>query len=113
MQKLIETTKQVIKERDDLPFSVYHSIKEQHLLNVPITKPLLILVLAGNKQLEGTNDIRCPAASFVFLTNTPTITIRNRPSEEEYFALLIKFDYPNFNILKNKNRKSEKTFRER
>ena len=44
MVNLLSTIKDTINEKHALPFSVYSSIKEQHLFNVPIVKPLLIVV---------------------------------------------------------------------
>ncbi len=49
MNHLLNTVKTVINKHQDLPFSVYTSLKEQQLLNVPIIKPLLIIVLSGEK----------------------------------------------------------------
>lgn len=100
MQKLIETIRCVMKERDVLPFSVYCSSKEQRMLNVPVIKPLLIFVLSGHKELGSMGEIICPSGSFVFLSNTPKITMRNIPDDVEYFALLIEFDYSDFDCLK-------------
>ena len=48
MTDLLLTIKQTIDKKTDLPFSVYTSKREQNLLNVPIAKPLLIVVLSGN-----------------------------------------------------------------
>lgn len=105
MQKLIETTRKIIQENETLPFSVYCSSEEQRMLNVPINKPLLIFVLSGRKELGTRNDIVCPSGHFIFLSNTPTIAMRNIPNEVEYFALLIEFDYSDFNCLEHRHRK--------
>lgn len=99
-----------MQEKVDLPFSVYSSAKEQHLLNVPIIKPLLICVLAGNKRLGLQNELICPAGNFFFLSNTPTIAMRNIPDDEEYFALLIEFDYTDFSCLEYQDSRREKYF---
>ena len=82
-----------------LPFSVYTSIKEQKLLNVPIAKPLLIVVLSGDKQLGNHHQLACHSGEFIFLSNSPAINMRNIPKEKEYFALLIEFEYEDFNGL--------------
>ena len=50
MNNLIESIKATNTEDRMLPFAVYSSIKEQHLLNVPIVKPLFIAVLDGEKK---------------------------------------------------------------
>ncbi len=110
MQKLIETTKQIIQQKESLPFSVYSSIKEQHLLNVPVIKPLLIFVLSGSKGLGIENPITCRAGNFVFLSNTPSIVMRNIPDDAEYFALLIEFEYSDFDGLENRTHKTENYF---
>jgi len=79
-----------------LPFSLYTSVQEQHILNAPIEQPLLICVLAGVKRLGRGGEVVCPAGGFVFLPNSPTIDMRNIPVNEEYCALLIGFEYSDF-----------------
>lgn len=44
----------------------------------------------------------CPSGSFVFLSNNPTVDMRNVPDNEEYFAVLIDFDYNDFDQFKFK-----------
>ena len=68
MVNLLSTIKNIIKEKRELPFSVYSSIKEQKLLNVPIVKPLLIIVLNGDKKLGKDNELICHAGDFIFLS---------------------------------------------
>ena len=63
MQDLIHRIKQLHKECDQLPFSLYASVKEQHILNVPIHKPLLIMVLSGRKQIGKEFDIEAGKTS--------------------------------------------------
>lgn len=96
MRKLILSSKQVLQEKQPLPFSIYSSVKEQHILNVPVIKPLLICVLDGCKKLGEKNEINCPAGSFIFLSNSPNVDMRNIPEDTEYFALLIEFDFRDF-----------------
>jgi AraC-like DNA-binding protein len=110
MQQLIDTTKKVICDSEHLPFSVYHSFKEQHMLNVPVIKPLFIAVLSGNKELGAEGELLCPAANFVFLSNTPTISMRNIPSDSEYYALLIEFDYADFDCLEHRTSRENTYF---
>lgn len=86
------------KERE-LPFSIYSSIREQHIFNVPIMKPLLIFVLGGEKHLGKSSQWVCHSGEFVFLSNKTTIDMRNIPSSWEYYALLIEFDYEDFHGL--------------
>lgn len=96
MQNLIDTIKSALSENLALPFSVYSSIKEQHLLNVPVVKPLFIAVLAGEKVLGSAGEITCRAGDFIFLSDSPAINMRNIPLEKEYFALLIEFEAEDF-----------------
>lgn len=110
MQQLIETTKAIVQKKETLPFSVYSSVKEQHILNVPVSKPLLVFMLSGSKRLGEHNQIVCPVGNFGFLSNTPTITMRNIPEDAEYFALLIEFDYADFNCLEYREARVEKYF---
>lgn len=110
MHKLIETARNILQESDSLPFSIYCSSAEQRLFNVPVLKPLLIFILSGRKEL-GVDAINCPAGSFVFLSNTPNIAMRNIPNDEAYFALLIEFDYADFDCLKDRKAGTETFFR--
>ncbi len=100
MEKLIDTVENIISGNKELPFSVYRSIKEQKLLNVPIVKPLLIVVLEGEKYLGKDSDIVCHAGDFIFLSDSPAIDMRNIPKEKSYFALLIEFSPEDFTGLK-------------
>ncbi|MGE7955227.1 helix-turn-helix transcriptional regulator [Pseudomonas sp. NPDC089530] len=100
MQELISRVKAALREGRQLPFSAYMSLKEQRIANAPIVKPLLILVLAGVKQLGKEDEIVCPTGSFLFLSNTPTIDMRNIPGDE-YFAVLIEFEFSDFDQFKS------------
>ncbi len=99
MINLLTTVKSTINEHRDLPFSVYTSIKEQKLLNVPIVKPLLIVVLSGDKELGENEKVTCHAGDFIFLSDSSTVNIRNIPKDQEYFALLIEFEHQDFDGL--------------
>lgn len=96
MRDLQNIIKSTINEKYGLPFSVYTSAKEQKLLNVPIVKPLLIVILHGDKALGKTNELVCHAGDFIFLSDSSTINVRNIPKDKEYFALLVEFDYQDF-----------------
>ncbi|MGI9277566.1 MAG: helix-turn-helix domain-containing protein [Endozoicomonas sp.] len=102
MQNLIETIRSSVTENSILPFSVYTSVKEQNLLNVPVAKPLLISVLDGDKAVGKNGEITCHSGDFIFLSDNPAINMRNIPKEKEYFALLIEFDFQDFDIIKNR-----------
>lgn len=99
MENLLSIIKNTLNENRELPFSVYTSIEEQRLLNVPIAKPLLIVVLHGNKELGKDNELICHSGDFIFLSDSPAINMRNIPKNKEYFAMLIEFDYQDFNDL--------------
>jgi AraC-like DNA-binding protein len=99
MDDLILKAKAMQEAGDALPFSVYASVKEQRIVNVPIIKPLLICVLDGRKKLGGQGEIVCPAGSYVMLSNRPSINMRNIPGDAEYLALLVEFDYDDFSCL--------------
>jgi len=93
MKNLISCIKRNNEANKEQPFSVYSSIYQQNLLNVPIVKPLLIVVLNGEKELGKECELICQAGQFVFLSDGPTINMRNIPENNQYFALLIEFDY--------------------
>jgi AraC-like DNA-binding protein len=96
MNTLINTIKTVNLAGHTLPFSIYSSVKEQKLLNVPVVKPLFIAVLDGDKKLGNQSEIVCRAGNFIFLSDSSTVNMRNIPKEKEYFALLIEFEYEDF-----------------
>jgi len=100
MEDLINTIKNAMNSDKNLPFAVYSSIKEQHILNVAMINPLLIVVLSGTKLLKVEEQVKCEAGDFIFLSDHPSINLRNIPKNEEYFALLIGFDYEDVEGLK-------------
>jgi AraC-like DNA-binding protein len=110
MVTLLSSIQNTLNENSEQPFSVYTSIKEQKLLNVPIAKPLLIVVLNGNKELGVDKKLTCHSGEFVFLSDSPSIDMRNIPKDKEYFALLIEFDYQDFNGLQVNTSKKKDYF---
>ncbi len=104
MENLIRTARRMQETRAALPFSVYSSIREQQIVNVPIIRPMLICVLDGRKML---GEIDCPGGSFVILSNRPRINMRNIPGDTEYLALLVEFDYDDFNSLPPRQARTE------
>lgn len=111
IQMLIDIAKKAVCNNRKLPFSVYCSIKEQHMLNVPVIKPLLIFVLSGSKSLGPEDELICPAGSFVFLSNKPDVAMRNIPGDSEYFALLIEFEYSDFECLEHRSYETNTYFK--
>ncbi|WP_075593307.1 helix-turn-helix transcriptional regulator [Pseudoalteromonas sp. PAB 2.2] len=100
MNELIEIGLNTVKQHHSLPFSVYCANDEQHIVNVPIANPLLVVVLSGCKKLIDTDELNCNAGDFVFMANTPHVAMRNIPQNAGYTALLIEFDYADFACLK-------------
>lgn len=99
MKDLMISARQMSASEKDVPFSIYSSVKEQTLLNVPISKPMLICVLDGSKHLGINREVVCESGEFVFLSNHPQVHLRNIPREAEYFALLIEFELSDFECL--------------
>jgi hypothetical protein len=99
MNDLIAIAKTAINQQQYLPFSIYCSHKEQMISNVPIIKPLLIFILNGEKQLGTSELVTCQSGTFVFLSNSSRIDMRNIPHQEEYFAVLIDFEQEDFTDL--------------
>lgn len=110
MDNIIAVAKKVIRNQSQLPFSVYSSHKEQIITNVPIIKPLLIFILSGAKQLGTCDSVECLSGSFVFLSNSPRIDMRNIPIQEEYFAVLINFEDEDFSELPKSSAQSKMFF---
>ena len=108
MTILFNTLKNTLDENREFPFSVYTSFKEQKLLNDPIPKPLLIVVLNGDKELGKDETSICHAGDFVFLSDSPAINMRNIPQNKDYYALVIEFDYQDFSGLQiNRSNKQD------
>lgn len=108
MRELIQTAKQIANESADLPFSAYSSVMEQRILNVPVVKPLLICVLDGSKAIGEENELSCGAGNFIFLSNSPNTSMRNIPDIGEYFALLVEFEYEDFDCLSSLTTNTER-----
>lgn len=66
MNNLRTSIKQIFSESKVLPFSVYTSVHVQKLLNVPILKPLLIVVISGDKMLGKITRLSVIQASLFF-----------------------------------------------
>ncbi|MBE1299543.1 MAG: helix-turn-helix domain-containing protein [Alteromonadaceae bacterium] len=114
MQSLKQKLESIAQSQQGLPFSVYSSVTDQHLLNVPIVKPLLICILGGEKRLgdhaqPNSSDTVCAVGDFIFLSNMPNINMRNISQKTEYFALLIGFEFEDFAIF-NKRPAQTKPF---
>ncbi|WP_415889732.1 helix-turn-helix transcriptional regulator [Neptuniibacter sp. SY11_33] len=109
-QTLLQSAKHALEQERTLPFSVYSSVEEQHILNVPILKPLLIFVLSGVKKLGKDEEMLCPTGNFVFLSNSPTIDMRNIPGNEEYLAVLIEFEHGDFDHFRHQRNQAKKHF---
>jgi len=105
-QSLIFAAKELQEAGGVLPFSVYSSVREQRIVNVPVIKPMLICVLDGSKKLGSQGEIDCPSGSFVILSNHPSITMRNIPGDGEYLALIIEFEYDDFSCLPPRSSRS-------
>lgn len=102
-KEIIDLVKGRLSNHDNLPFSVYSAYKEQVIRSVPIVKPLLIIVLSGFKEVGGSGDIQCLSGSFIILSSNSKIDMRNIPNQEEYFAILIDFEYDDFKNLPQKS----------
>lgn len=110
MNELICAIKATFKQDQSVPFTVYSSMQVQQICNVPIIKPVLVVVLDGEKRLGKTGEIVCSAGSFVFLSNSPMLDMRNIPSAREYFALLIEFEQQDFSTFERRNKADQKYF---
>lgn len=76
--------------------STYCFENQQNLLNVPILKPLLIIILSGSKIVGDERKLTCNMGEFIFFTNMQSINMRNIPGHSSYFALLIEFEFSDF-----------------
>ncbi|WP_434779505.1 helix-turn-helix transcriptional regulator [Neisseria sp. Ec49-e6-T10] len=53
------------------------------------------------------NEIVCPSGNFIFLSNHPTIEMRNIPNDKAYFAVVIEFDYADFDQFKHTQKQTQ------
>lgn len=98
-EALLEASRLALQAKSDLPFSVYQSWRAQHLLNVPVYKPTLIIVLSGCKELPASRAQVVQANQFVVLANHCQWEMRNIPANDQYYAILIEFDEEDFDGL--------------
>lgn len=87
--------------------STYRSKKRQILLNTPILKPLLIIILDGHKIVGNKTKLACNVGEFIFFTNMQSVDMRNIPSNSNYLALLIEFEFSDFCNLPLKTEKNK------
>ena len=89
--------------------STYKSKLQQDLSNIPILKPLLVVVLNGCKIVGNETKVACNVGNFVFFTDVQTMNMRNIPANTNYFAVLVEFEFSDFdnNIINNNTNKSE------
>ena len=59
--------------------STYKSRLQQDLSNIPILKPLLVVVLNGCKIVGNETKVACNVGNFVFFTDVQTMNMRNIP----------------------------------
>lgn len=110
MKQLKQAAKLALQKQTRLPFSIYSSVKEQRIANVPIMKPMLICIFDGCKKLGMGKEMTCPTGSFVFLSNSPKVDIRNISEGHEYFALVIEFEYSDFDCFVRHEAQSQMYF---
>ena len=96
MEKLIKITREALDSKQVLPFSIYTCKSRQLLRGVPILKPVMVLVLKGEKHLAGEMSAVCQQGRFVFLAENPEVSISNIPGGDDYLALFIEFEYSDF-----------------
>ena len=65
--------------------------------------PLLIVVLNGDKELGLDKEVSCHSGQFIFLSDSPSVNMRNIPQSQAYFALLIEFNYEDFSDIPSNN----------
>lgn len=94
-----------VKDTSLLPFSVYRSKHEQQILNVPIVKPTLIVILKGEKLIGNKRDVHCKAGDFIFLSGRSSTHMRNVPIDEGYLALIVEFDKKDYEGIYRKSPK--------
>lgn len=110
MKSLIEIAESTLSSSQDLPFSVYSCKEQQNLRCIPILKPVLVLVLRGEKKLGDRMDLTCNEGQFIFLSETPEVTISNVPGNEGYISLFIEFEHNDFDDIKLMPIKNERHF---
>ena len=97
MKELIEIAKKYSSQSSF--YNIYSAYKEQLIGNISIPNPLLIVVLEGKKIIGNEIDYEVTEGNFLFLPAVQKINMRNIPSQNLYFAVLIEFEQDDFNFL--------------
>ncbi|WP_392551789.1 helix-turn-helix transcriptional regulator [Orbus wheelerorum] len=92
----IHRTKQALLNSKSLPFYLYSASSEQNLQNIAFTKPILIFIVNGTKEICSTETILCRSSEFIFLSDHKLLTVRNIPQQNEYMAFILEFECEDF-----------------
>ena len=110
MQQLITAINKVSTGRQPSSFSVYTSVETQEILNVPFTKPTLICVLSGKKEIGQDPKVECTAGNFIVFGDGFGVDMRNIPNNDTYFAMLIEFEKQDFADFNSAHSKTARLF---
>lgn len=110
MEQLITAIDKILAESQPSSFSVYSSVETQELLNVPFTKPTLICVLDGRKEVGQDPKVTCTAGNFIVFGDGFGVDMRNIPSNDTYFAVLIEFEKQDFADFHSSHSKKARLF---
>ncbi len=99
MKKLIQTLKSLNTQGTNLPFAVYTCKQNQFLRNIPILKPVLVVILEGTKEIVQEKNLISTQGQFLFLAGNNEVTLNNITHKGSYMSLMIEFEQSDFDIL--------------
>ncbi|MEM7674571.1 MAG: helix-turn-helix transcriptional regulator [Myxococcota bacterium] len=83
-------------------FSIYRAFQQQLLLDVPMVKPTLMAVLKGLKKYGHADPFDIAEGHFLFISETSRVQMRNIPKTDSYIALLVPFEWSDFDELQTR-----------
>lgn len=102
MNRLIDlknTIKKIIDTENNFsgfPFVIGTSLDERLISNITISKPLLIVLIKGDKVFYGVDEVKVGSGEYALLTNQSCMTVRNIAENDENLSFFIEFEKEDF-----------------
>lgn len=96
---LINTIKKIIDTENNFsgfPFVIGTSLDERLISNITISKPLLIVLIKGDKVFYGVDEVKVGSGEYALLTNQSCMTVRNIAENDENLSFFIEFEKEDF-----------------
>jgi len=96
---LKNTIKKIIDTENNFsgfPFVIGTSLDERLISNITISKPLLIVLIKGDKVFYGVDEVKVGSGEYALLTNQSCMTVRNIAENDENLSFFIEFEKEDF-----------------